>query len=172
MIEIVSAQSGAALQHFISLSQEYVAWMTVEIQRQYPELDLNTFISTRSYDDVRKKFPGEHVPPHGCLLVAMHEGRVCGCAGLARLTDTICEIRTVFVRPDCRGLGVGKKLVEAIISQALGLGYSTMRLDTLRFMDSAQNLYRSLGFYDIEPYVDISADLRRYVCFFERRLLD
>lgn len=171
MIEIVAAQNGEALQHFITLSQEYVAWMTDEVRQQYPELDLNSFISTRSYDDLRKKFPGQHVPPDGCLLVAMNDGQPCGCAALARLTDTICEMRTVYVRPDCRGLGVGKKLVEAIISQSHAFGYSTMRLDTLRFMESAQTLYRSLGFYDIEPYVDISAALRRYVCFFERKLL-
>jgi ribosomal protein S18 acetylase RimI-like enzyme len=167
MIEIVSAQTGQALHHFITLSQEYVAWMTAEVRQQYPELDLNTFISNHAYEDLRKKFPGEHVPPDGCLFIALNDGEVCGCAALGRLTSTVCEMRTVFVRPDCRGLGVGKKLVEATLAQARSFGYSTICLDTLRFMESAQGLYRSLGFYDIDPYVEISADLRQYICFLE-----
>ncbi len=167
MIEIVSAQSGEPLGHFITLAQEYVTWMTAEVRQHYPELDLKKFVSDRTYDDLSKKFPGIHVPPDGCLLIARNEGQLCGCVALGRLTETICEMRSVYVRPDCRGLGIGKKLVEAVIAKSHDFGYSTMRLDTLRFMESAQSLYRSLGFYDIEPYVKISADLLRYVCFFE-----
>jgi N-acetylglutamate synthase-like GNAT family acetyltransferase len=172
MIEIVPAQAGEALGHFITLSQEYVTWMMAEIRQHYPELNLDEFVSERSYDDLRKKFPGEHVPPDGCLLIALNDGDVCGCAALARLGSAVCEMRTVYVRPDCRGLGVGKKLVEAILAKSYEFGYSTMCLDTLRFMESAQGLYRSLGFYDIEPYRALSPALRQYICFYERNLLD
>lgn len=172
MIDIVSAQTGAALEEFITLSQEYVTWMMEEIRQHYPKLNLNEFISERTYDDVRKKFPGEHVPPDGCLLIALNDGQVCGCAALGRLTSAVCEMRTVYVRPAYRGLGVGKKLVEATLMQARNFGYSSICLDTLRFMESAQGLYRSLGFYDIEPYRELSVELQRYVCFFECNLLD
>jgi N-acetylglutamate synthase-like GNAT family acetyltransferase len=167
MIEIVAAQTGEPFGHFITLAQEYVTWMSAEIRQQYPGLNLYEFVSDHAYDDLRKKFPGIHVPPDGCLLIALNEGQPCGCVALGRLTDTICEMRTVYVRPDCRGLGVGKKLVEAIIGKAGEFGYHTMRLDTLRFMQSAQSLYYTFGFYNIEPYVDIAADLEQYVCFLE-----
>ena len=171
MIDIVFAQTGEALEHVITLSQEYVTWMIAEIRERYPELDIHEFTSEHEYDDIRKKFPGEHVPPDGCLLLALSENKACGCVAVGRLTDDICEIRTLFVRPAFRGMGVGKKLVEASLNEARKFGYAYARLDTLAFMDSALKLYRSLGFYDIEPYRDISASLKRYICFLELKLM-
>jgi ribosomal protein S18 acetylase RimI-like enzyme len=170
MIEITAAQTGQALEHLITLSQEYVAWMLAEIRQRYPDLDLREFSSEHEYDDVRKKFPGEHVPPDGCLLIALSDGAVCGCIALGRLAPGICELRTLYVRPACRGKGVGKKLVQASLDEARKLGYSAVRLDTLAFMESALTLYRSFGFYDIEPYLDLSASLKRHICFLELRL--
>ena len=172
MIEIVSAQAGEALEHVITLSQEYVTWMLAEIRDRYPELDLNEFTSEHEYDDIRKKFPGDHIPPDGCLLIALSEGEVCGCVALGRLTRDIAEMRTLYVRPTFRGKGVGKKLAEASLNEARKVGYSAVRLDTLAFMESALNLYHSLGFYDIEPYRDISASLRQYIHFLELNLTD
>ena len=172
MIDILAAQSGDALEQVITLSQEYVTWMTGEIREHYPELDLNEFTSEHTYDDVRKKFPGEHVPPDGCLLIAKHDDAVCGCIALGKLSDDICEMRTLYVRPACRGAGIGKQLAEACLNQARQFGYKTVRLDTLKFMASAQKLYRSMGFYDIEPYLDMSDSLKQYICFLERKLTD
>src|SRR5437016_1257229 len=167
MIEIVSAQTGKALEHVITLSQEYVGWMLAEIRQHYPELDIHEFTAEHDYDDVRKKFPGEHIPPNGCLLIALSDDEVCGCVALGKLTTTIGEMRTLYVRPAYRGAGVGRKLAEAALDEARNFGYSTVRLDTLAFMDSALKLYRSLGFYDIASYRDISASLMEHICFLE-----
>jgi ribosomal protein S18 acetylase RimI-like enzyme len=170
MIKIVSAQAGTALDHVITLSQEYVGWMIAQIREHYPELDIHEFTSEHDYDDIRKKFPGDHIPPNGCLLIALSDDEACGCVALGKLTETICEVRTLYVRPACRGAGVGRKLVEATLDQARKFGYSYARLDTLGFMDSALSLYRSLGFYDIAAYRDISASLKQYICFLELKL--
>ncbi len=172
MIEIVSAQTGKALEHVITLSQEYVSWMIAEIRQRYPDLDTDEFSSEHDYDDIRKKFPGEHIPPNGCLLLALHDNEACGCVALGKLTKTICELRTLYVQPACRGMGVGRKLVEASLTEARNFGYNYVRLDTLAFMDSALKLYRSLGFYDIASYRDISAALKEHICFLELKLLD
>ena len=170
MIDIIPAQVGEPLEDVIRLSQEYVNWMIAEVRQHYPDMDLNEFASEHTYDDVRKKFPGEHVPPKGCLLLAKQDGVVCGCIALGKLTDTICEMRTLFVRPSCRGQGAGKKLAEACLSEARQFGYKTIRLDTLQFMESAQTLYRSMGFYAIEPYLELSESLKRHIRFFECKL--
>ncbi len=170
MVVVVSAQSGDALERVITLSQEYVTWMVAEIRERYPEMDIGEFTSEHAYDDVRAKFPGEHVPPYGCLLVAVNDGRVCGCVALGRLSDVTAEMRTLFVRPECRGKGVGRALVEASLAKAREYGYTCVRLDTLAFMAGALSLYRSLGFYEIEPYRDVSASLKRYIRFLELSL--
>jgi ribosomal protein S18 acetylase RimI-like enzyme len=170
MIEIIPAQSGEALADMITLAQEYVTWMLGEVRTRYPDLDQNEFAAEHTYDDIRKKFPGEHVPPDGCLMIARQNGVTCGCIALGRLSNDICEMRTLFVRPECRGEGAGRKLAEACIEQARQFGYKTIRLDTLAFMEGAQTLYRLMGFYPIEPYLDLSADLKRHIRFFERGL--
>jgi ribosomal protein S18 acetylase RimI-like enzyme len=167
MIEIVSAQSGAALEHLLALSQEYVTWMVAQFRAHYPELDSNELVAEHDYEDVRKKYPGDHVPPDGCLLIAVQDNQACGCIALGRLTPTICEMRTLYVKPAFRGSGVGRMLAEASLDAARKFGYSTVRLDTLAFMEGAQKLYRSMGFYDIPPYLDMSSSLKEHICFFE-----
>src|SRR5581483_1933001 len=122
MVEVIPAQSGAALERFITLSQEYVTWMIAEIRQRYPELDLHEFTSEHEYDDIRKKFPGEHIPPYGCLLVALNDEQVSGCIALGRLAKDVCEMRTLFVRSAFRGKGVGRKLAEAALNEARRLG--------------------------------------------------
>ncbi len=170
MLKIIAAETDDHIQHIIALSQEYVTWMLAEIPNHYPELDLTEFMGGRSYDDVRKKFPGEHVPPDGRLYLALSDDRVGGCIALAKLSDTVCEMRTLYIRPEFRGVGMAKTLVQTILSDARDIGYSHMRLDTLGFMNGAQNLYRSLGFYDIAPYRDLSDAQKQCVRFFEKDL--
>jgi ribosomal protein S18 acetylase RimI-like enzyme len=172
MIEIVSAQSGKALDHLITLSLEYVNWMNAQIQAHYPKIDISGFAAEHDYDDIRRKFPGEHIAPDGCLFIAVNDNQVCGCVALGRLTKTIGELRTLYVLPECRGAGVGRSLVEAALGEARKLGYGVVRLDTLAFMESALSLYRSLGFRDITPYRDIASPIKQHVCFLELELKD
>ncbi|MCB9460754.1 MAG: GNAT family N-acetyltransferase [Anaerolineaceae bacterium] len=167
---IVTAYDGQPLEHVITLAKEYVAWMVAEIVRQYPELQLAEFTSEHEYDDVRKKFPGEHVPPHGCLLLATDGQQAAGCIAVGRLEAGICELRTLFVRPAYRGKGIGHQLVDAALSEARNMNYRRARLDTLGFMIGAQTLYRAYGFTDIPPYLPLSEDLRRYIHFMELTL--
>jgi len=170
MIKVVPAYSGEMLQAAITLSQEYVTWMVATIRETYPDLDIREFTSEHEYDDVLKKFPGEHVPPYGRLLVALCGDEASGCIALGKLSDTVCEMRTLFVRPTYRGTGVAKKLVDTVLHDAREIGYQQMRLDTLGFMDSALGLYRSLGFRDIAPYIEVSDSLKQYIHFLELEL--
>lgn len=170
MIEIIPAQTGEHLEQFITLAREYVTWMVAELQNQYPDLHVPAFTADHNYDDVRQKFPGEHVPPHGFLRVAMEDDRAAGCIALARLSENICEMRTLYVRPAFRGGGVARKLVEALLHEADKMGYERVRLDTLRFMTGAYALYQSLGFDEIAPYRDAPEAFQPYLRYLELRL--
>ena len=166
-MDIFPAVTPEHIQQALTLSQEYVNEMLTNIRQQWPDFDITLFASEHDYDDVRKKFPGEHVPPHGRLLLAATENGVGGCIALGRLTDHICEMRTLYVRPAFRRTGMGRKLAQAVIDEARQIGYSHMRLDTLEFMHSAQSLYRSLGFQYIAPYIDLPASLKEHIVFLE-----
>jgi len=81
------------------------------------------------------------------------DGKRAGCIALRKISDSICEMKRLYVHDEYRGLGIGKKLILLIIEEARNLNYSFMRLDTLPAMKKAQEMYLSFGFYDIEPYV-------------------
>lgn len=98
--------------------------------------------------------PGKYSPPDGELLLGLIDEQAVGCVALRKLEDGICEMKRLYVQPNARGTGLGKKLVVEIISCARQRGYALMRLDTLDTLTEAMSLYRSFGFRQVEPYYD------------------
>jgi putative acetyltransferase len=113
--------------------------------------------------------PAMYGPPGGHLLIAWREGRAVGCVGLRPLEPGVCEMKRLYVRPEARGIGLGRELASAIVQRARAGGYSTMVLDTLRSMVEARVIYRSLGFLQRAPYY---ANPQPDVAFMELRLQD
>ena len=97
--------------------------------------------------------PGDYSPPEGRLLLAEYEGHLAGCVALHKLEADICEMKRLYVRPPFRRLKLGRALAESVITEARGIGYQRMRLDTIApLMSTAVSLYRQLGFREIAPY--------------------
>ncbi|MDA0999137.1 MAG: GNAT family N-acetyltransferase [bacterium] len=80
------------------------------------------------------------------------EGQIGGCIGLLKIEEGVCEMARLFIRPQFRGRGLGRRVAEDLIRKARELGYRTMRLHTLPSMKEANALYRSLGFEETPPY--------------------
>jgi N-acetylglutamate synthase-like GNAT family acetyltransferase len=125
----------ADLDSIRAMLREYAAWLEVDLCFQ-------------NFEEELAGLPGEYAPPRGRLLIA--EGA--GCVALRAIDEDTCEMKRLYVRPGHRGSGLGRNLVEAIMSEAREIGYRRMRLDTMPKMDSAQKLYATLGFQDIAPY--------------------
>ncbi len=62
----------------------------------------------------------------------------------------VCELKKLFLLPESRGLGLGRKLTEECLEFAKSQGYESCYLDTLKNMKSAIALYESLGFKHLE----------------------
>ena len=65
---------------------------------------------------------------------------------MKRIREDVGAIKRMYVRPEFRGKGIGRVLVEALLAEAQQIGYLTVRLDSVLFMKAAHSLYRSAGF--------------------------
>ncbi|NYB74160.1 GNAT family N-acetyltransferase [Sedimentibacter hydroxybenzoicus DSM 7310] len=129
--------------------------MIEEIRQLFLEYaeSLGVDLNFQDFESEINSLPGKYEPPDGILILASVNGKSAGCVALRRLSKDICEMKRLYIRDEYRRLGIGKKLIVMIIEEAKKLKYRYMRLDTLPTMKKAQELYASLGFYDIEPYV-------------------
>ena len=88
----------------------------------------------------------EFLPPGGVFLAARRDGEVVGCGGICRLEEGVAELRRMYVAPPARGFGIGRRLLDALESAAIDLGYSSIRLETGFRQREAIGLYESAGF--------------------------
>lgn len=123
-----------------------------ELFLEYAE-SLHTDLCFQDFETELQTLPGKYIPPEGALIIALVDDKPVGCIALRKLSADICEMKRLYVRNDFQGLGIGKNLIRMIIEEAKERNYAYMRLDTLPTMGKAQDLYKSFGFYDIEPYV-------------------
>lgn len=124
------------------------------IFREYYEELLKIDTCFKDFETELADLPGVYAPPDGTLLLAYEGQEVAGCVALRKVEDGMCEMKRLFVRSKYQGQGRGRVLTEKIINEAVKIGYSSMRLDTLDWLKEAMSLYESLGFKQIEPYDD------------------
>src|SRR5438270_6507476 len=96
--------------------------------------------------------PGAYAPPAGILLVAEAAGELIGCVALRPHKPGVCELKRLYVRPAFRGKGIGRRLLESLLAEAVAAGYREAIFDTLDTMTAALALYRSFAFEPAEPY--------------------
>jgi ribosomal protein S18 acetylase RimI-like enzyme len=60
-------------------------------------------------------------------------------------------MKRLYVRPQARGLRLGRLLTEALIAEAKQQGFTEMRLGVLSEFAATQKLYRELGLIAAEP---------------------
>ena len=139
MLKFFPAETGEDIELVRGLFEEYADSLGIDLGFQ-------------NFEEELANLPGCYARPEGCILLARYNEEIAGCVALRKLSDGICEGKRLYVRPQFRGLKIGRKLTETIIEEARKIGYMRMRGDTLASMKTAQALYASLGFKQIEPY--------------------
>ena len=138
-LQIVRVEGGENIKHIRLLFAEFASSIGIDLGFQH-------------FAEELAHLPGKYAPPDGCLLLALYGDQVAGGVALRKLSDAVCEMKRLYVRPSFRGLKIGRALAEALIGEARRIGYQRMRLDTLPTMVQARSLYESLGFKEIAPY--------------------
>ena len=94
----------------------------------------------------------EIAPPGGCMIVARLFGEPVGCGAMRTLEPGVGEIKRMWISPDVRGLGVGRRLLAELEQAASARELHTVRLDTNGSLAEALQLYRTSGYREIRAY--------------------
>ena len=95
-------------------------------------------------------------------------GAPVGCGGIKLLCTEYGEIKRMYVRPRCRGLGLAKLMLNHLTDYARSHGVWTLRLETGIHQHAAIGLYERMGFERIPPFGEYKDDpLSR---FYEKRI--
>jgi ribosomal protein S18 acetylase RimI-like enzyme len=93
----------------------------------------------------------------GVFLLLEDDGAIVGCGGIRRVAmpdgeADVFEIKHVFLRPETRGRGWGRLLLDELERRARDLGAHALVLDTHHTLEAAGHLYRKSGFTEIPRY--------------------
>jgi DNA-binding MarR family transcriptional regulator/N-acetylglutamate synthase-like GNAT family acetyltransferase len=91
-------------------------------------------------------------PPRGAFLVGSLDGEPVACGCLKPIGRRVGYLKRMWVADSARGLGIGRRLLAALESQARELGFRTLRLETNRALREAIALYRSAGYREVPPF--------------------
>lgn len=136
-VEILDATSDPDIAAVKALFQEYAAFLNVDLCFQGFDREIETFPDF-----------------YALLLLARVDGAAAAAIGLKDLGGGVCEMKRLYARPDFQGLGLGRRLCDALIDKARQRGFQKMRLDTLPRLERAISLYRQYGFVEIDKYYD------------------
>ena len=112
------------------------------------------YLKIQHFDQEIEHLEEKYGGPYCRLYVAFFDGELAGCIALKKIDDEKSEMKRLYVRPEFRGKHIGSILAQKIINEAKEIGYKSILLDTFPFLTSAIQMYKNMGFYEIEQYND------------------
>ncbi len=101
-------------------------------------------------------------------VIVSATGEIIGCVGLYPDEPGRCELRKMYLSSACRGLGLGKALLDHALKTAIKLGFNEVHLETAFVLKDAIALYERYGFVPYQathcaPRCDVTyrLDLRK-----------
>lgn len=131
------------------------------ITRERPDTPDAVRLITELEDELAADYPAES--RHGfsvekllandvAFFVLRANGIPAGCGGIRLVGSEQGEIKRMYVRPQFRGSGFGKMILNHLEAHARSHQIKFLRLETGIHQTEAIGLYEKCGFYRIPPY--------------------
>ena len=152
--------------------------MSVTITEERPDTavavqlidELQSFLNPEKYPVESKhgysvdKLLGEGV----AFFVTRHDETPAGCGGIKLVGTEYGEVKRMFVRPQFRGLGLGKLMLDRLAEYAQERQVNVLRLETGIYQTEAIGLYERYGFERRGPFGEYKDD--PLSIYFEKQL--
>jgi putative acetyltransferase len=104
-------------------------------------------VESSGIDADLKDVPRSYQSRGGVFRVVVDDaGSVVGCGGLYPQEERVAELRKMYFRPDIRGQGLGRQLLDDLIAEARRLDFARIELETASHLSAAIALYQRAGF--------------------------
>jgi ribosomal protein S18 acetylase RimI-like enzyme len=160
------------MKEFVQLNIETITWHSEQIKMKY---NINTTLITNQNIE---EYVDEHLedltslkPPNGIVYLLVVGDNIAGMGAIKKISEDIGEIQRMYIRPNYRGRGFGKQMLNRLLKDGKDLGCSIFRLSTPKFAKAAQYIYRSAGFIETEEYQEseVPDNLRQYWIYMEKK---
>lgn len=131
--------------------------------------ELDEYLSALSPPEANFFLSAEQLAePSTTVWVARDGGRAVGCGALKRHDSRIAEVKRMFTREECRGNGVGRRILGEIVNTALSEGIEELVLETGDRHPDAWAIYEKAGFVRCGPVLDYPDS--EYSVFYHKQL--
>lgn len=172
LLEPLTAPQRARLVAAMTEVERLLRVAGVVVERVPPDAPAARWCVARYFEELDRRFEGgfdpagsipaddeELVPPRGAFLVARVDGEPVACGALKGIGGGTASLKRMWVAEGARGLGLGRRMLEALEGEARALGFRRVRLETNRALVEAIALYRSAGYREVaafndDPYAD------------------
>lgn len=167
MLEPLTEEQAARLVAAMTEVERLLRASAIELAPEDPGGPAAQWCLGRYFDELSSRFPegydrgagdvsdaDEFRAPRGCFLVATLFGEAVGCGAIRTLAPRMGEIKHLWVSPEVRGVGVGRKLLEALERAGRDRKMRGVRLDTHGSLAEARRLYLISGYREIARYND------------------
>ena len=108
---------------------------------------------TAFYDAATDDMYNSFQLPGSRYHVGLIDGHIAGGGGIypsAGLPEGVCELVKMYLKPDVRGVGLGKQLIEASLAFARQAGYRQVYIETMPELEKAVSIYERFGFHHLD----------------------
>jgi GNAT superfamily N-acetyltransferase len=83
----------------------------------------------------------------GALLVGYEEDKPVACIAIKKLNDNTCEAKRLFIKPEYRGKGYARTMLNTMLDKSKELGFTEVTFTTKpSVMQIGYGLYKRMGF--------------------------